>query len=171
MAIQNPFQLFQLEPAIYIDRQLLDRAFQKLQKAVHPDQHHDPLHKMAAQKLSADISYYYHTMLSPIGCINLILHILGLAPVEQLAQQMSSPNWATYAFDIQEQLMSYTHPQDKEKIDACLQDIKYHIGEQEKFFIDAFKGQNKEDTAHAAINLAYLLKLHQNAEMFSGHKK
>ncbi|MDP2193742.1 MAG: iron-sulfur cluster co-chaperone HscB C-terminal domain-containing protein, partial [Alphaproteobacteria bacterium] len=152
-------------------RQVLDHAFQKLQKTVHPDQHQDPLHKMAAQKLSSDISYYYHQMLTPMGCVDLLLQTLGLEPVEKLAQHTPSPQWAAYAFDIQEQLMDYTYPEDCAEIDACIDDINTHIGDQEKRFMDAFDEQNTENATKAAISLSYLLKLLKHAQILNGHQK
>ena len=71
--MHNPFEIFNLEPCVFVDKQELDLRFQKMQALVHPDLHRNALSEDAAKLLSLKVVDSYEVLKDPQSCVRALL--------------------------------------------------------------------------------------------------
>lgn len=99
----SPFEFFKLKPQVFMDKDALDKAYQRIQALIHPDQHSDELAKQAALALSAKAANSYSKLKDPMGCVEVMLFELGGVTLDQLSTESSQ--MMTFVFELQEQIL------------------------------------------------------------------
>jgi len=75
----NPFQLFNMKPCLFVDREVLHHAYRVGMQKTHPDLFLDAFEKKAAETVAARLSHAFEQLKSPIYCLTWIMTDVGLS--------------------------------------------------------------------------------------------
>jgi DnaJ-domain-containing protein 1 len=157
--MDNFFSFFNLKPSVFVDLNLLEDAYHKIQKLVHPDNQKDPLHLNAAMALSQKAAIAYDTLKKPLLCVDHLLQLQNLKPIKESNLSTTDPLLLNDILMYQEQLMDDSL--DKE---SFVKDIDVTLRSVGSMIDDAF---NKNDVAlleKTAHRFFYLSRIKERVE-------
>lgn len=133
MNFNNFFDLFHIEPCIFVDIKKLDYAYQNLQQHFHPDQHTNEFDNQAAFVLSSKIAQGYDTLKNPLLCVDHLLHIKNCPRLNQYENSISDFDILEENIILQEKLSSM-NDNNQDLLIEIEQKIKVTVGKLEKAF-------------------------------------
>ena len=162
MNIDNPFELFDLEPQLNIPSLKLDQAFQRIQLLCHPDKHACPIEKQAALALSSKISTLYSELKTPLGCMNAILKLHNIDCIDSLAKTHNDMETMQEIFSMQEALMDLKLNNDIVGIKLLGDAVQERITAVESSFMLAHKNKITDDLKQQAVQFSYFEKFQKS---------
>lgn len=150
MNFNNFFDLFDLKPAVLVNTEELDLAYQNLQKLCHPDQHHHDLDNNAAVVFSAKISKAYDTLKKPLLCVDHLLYLKNCPSLNQSEKSIFDPEILEENIEFQEKLQNL-----KEDDLYLVEAIEQKIKKTSKMLEKAFEENDTEQLQKQALYFFY----------------
>jgi molecular chaperone HscB len=150
MNFNNFFDLFNLKPAVLVNTEKLDFAYQHLQKLCHPDLHHHDLDNNAAVVLSAKIAKAYDTLKKPLLCVDHLLYLKNCPPLNQSEKSIFDADILEENMEFQEKLEHL-----KEGDLYLVEAIEQKIEKTSKLLEKAFEENDTEQLQKQALYFFY----------------
>ena len=168
--MQNHFELFGLDPAFGLDKQMLDTAYREIQSRVHPDRfaHAGDAERRASMQWTTRVNEAYRILRNPVQRAKHILELQGVDVEFETNTQMPT-DFLLQQLELREELEAATAKKDAAGLDALQNRLRG-----EKDLLEAQIGQaldEKRDFEGAAGQVRKLMFLDRlDAEIDEAHE-
>ena len=123
--MQNHFELFGLDPAFGLDKEMLEKAYRDIQSRVHPDRfaHAGDAERRASMQWTTRVNEAYRTLKDPVQRAKHILELRGIDVGFETNTQMPT-DFLLQQLELREELEAALQKKDASLLDALKKSLQ-----------------------------------------------
>jgi molecular chaperone HscB len=123
--LQNHFELFGLDPAFGLDKEMLEKAYRDIQSRVHPDRfaHAGDAERRASMQWTTRVNEAYRTLKDPVQRAKHILELRGIDVGFETNTQMPT-DFLLQQLELREELEAALQKKDASLLDALKKSLQ-----------------------------------------------
>ena len=140
--MQSHFELFGLDPAFGLDKEMLEKAYRDIQSRVHPDRfaHAGDAERRASMQWTTRVNEAFRTLKDPVQRAKHILELHGVDVEFETNTQMPT-EFLLQQLELREELEGATGRKDASRLDHLRTDLRTQKEELEKQVGQAIDGK------------------------------
>jgi molecular chaperone HscB len=169
--LQNHFELFGLDPAFGLDKEMLEKAYRDIQSRVHPDRfaHAGDAERRASMQWTTRVNEAYRTLKDPVQRAKHLLELRGVDVAFETNTQMPT-DFLLQQLELREELEGAIQKKDAAGLDRIRSGLRIQMAALEREIADSIDG--KKDLEGAAGQVRKLMFLDRlDSEIDEAHEE